>query len=678
MKATRWMRRLSLALLLQLLLAGLPLSSTQLVPLAGAATTTDARGNQTSYGYDSKGNLTGITPPAPLGAISISPDSLSRVHTRTDGKNQTTTYTYDPIDRVTNIAYADSTSIGYAYDGAGNRTSMTDGTGTTTWAYDPQNRQTSKSSPQAGNFTYGYDAIGNLTTLAGAAGTTTYGYNNLNELTSLLDWDSTTTTFGYDANHHRTSTSYPNGVVMTTSYDNSQRIASIVSAKSGSTLTSFAYSYTNPANNHDAMLEYGETENDPTYNNTTTSGYDAVNRLTDFKISGSISHEYQYQYDGNGNRTSQTETVNGTPNTTTYSYNNANEITSAGPLAYSFDANGNELGSTLSGSSVLSFTYNAKNQTTNITGNNTTDPNNNQDMAYTGPAQAERLTAGVRSFTYSGVGMYQETNSTSYTESTALVGGGTVSQSVPQGTVTFTHDPSGQLIGEILPGGTKNYYLLDGHNSVRALVDSNGTVQAQYVYCPGGNVVGQSPTSAPFNPWRQGSGYKNDDSGTQMGYALEIGDKTIDRPNEMGYQFDWSLGLATGPGSSEFGMLAFQASPGEVFPFSLGQCTIIALGEQCGLQTGPSGDAPVEVTGQTTTSFTFTALPGHFDNPGSTITFSLYQLLGHVFLEQTAVWVIHNAWDEVREHATVPLAYVNWRQQAANLTNLLNAAGLVQ
>ena len=60
------------------------------------ATSTDARGNSTSYGYDTHGNLTSITPPSPLGAVSISPDSLSRVHSRTDGKSQTTTYTYDP------------------------------------------------------------------------------------------------------------------------------------------------------------------------------------------------------------------------------------------------------------------------------------------------------------------------------------------------------------------------------------------------------------------------------------------------------------------------------------------------------------------------------------------------------------------------------------------------------
>ena len=61
----------------------------------------------------------------------------------------------------------------------------------------------------------------------GAAGTTNYSYNTLNDLATLTDFDLTQTTFGYDANHHRTTTTYPNGVVMTTSYDNSQRVSSI-------------------------------------------------------------------------------------------------------------------------------------------------------------------------------------------------------------------------------------------------------------------------------------------------------------------------------------------------------------------------------------------------------------------------------------------------------------------
>jgi len=161
---------------------------------------------------------------------------------------------------------------------------MTDGTGTTTWGYDALNRQASKTSPQAGNFTYTYDAASNLKTLVGAAGTTSYGYNTLNELNSLTDFDSTQTTFGYDANHHRTTTSYPNGVVMTSSYDNSQRIASIVSAKGGTNLTGLSYSYTNPSTNKDAMLQYSET--DSVNGRTSAMTYDVVNRLTEFKISG--------------------------------------------------------------------------------------------------------------------------------------------------------------------------------------------------------------------------------------------------------------------------------------------------------------------------------------------------------------------------------------------------------
>jgi YD repeat-containing protein len=61
---------------------------------------------------------------------------------------QQTSYTYDSLDRVTKITYADTSAISYGYDADGNRTSMADQTGTTTWTYDAQNRQTGKTSPR--------------------------------------------------------------------------------------------------------------------------------------------------------------------------------------------------------------------------------------------------------------------------------------------------------------------------------------------------------------------------------------------------------------------------------------------------------------------------------------------------------------------------------------------------
>lgn len=60
--------------------------------------------------------------------------------------------------------------------------------------------------------------------------------------------------------------------------------------------------------------------------------------------------DYQYTYDGAGNRL--TQTVNGT--TTSYTYNNANELTSDGSTTYNYDANGNLTGN----GAGLSLSYN--------------------------------------------------------------------------------------------------------------------------------------------------------------------------------------------------------------------------------------------------------------------------------------------------------------------------------
>src|SRR5438270_458324 len=81
-------------------------------------------GGTTSYAYDSNGNLTSVTPPSPLGAITITNDPLSRTSTITDGKSQKTTLSYDALDRLTQVLYNGATTctpnngncISYSYD----------------------------------------------------------------------------------------------------------------------------------------------------------------------------------------------------------------------------------------------------------------------------------------------------------------------------------------------------------------------------------------------------------------------------------------------------------------------------------------------------------------------------------------------------------------------------------
>lgn len=66
---------------------------------------TDGRGRTTSYKYDVRGNLSKVTPPAPLGSTTYTYDVVNRLKTVTDGLVDTTTYSYDIRDRIVRVEY---------------------------------------------------------------------------------------------------------------------------------------------------------------------------------------------------------------------------------------------------------------------------------------------------------------------------------------------------------------------------------------------------------------------------------------------------------------------------------------------------------------------------------------------------------------------------------------------
>jgi YD repeat-containing protein len=111
-------------------------------------------------------------------------------------------------------------------------------------------------------------------------------------------------TLGCDNNNNRTSITYPNNVLtVTQGYDTSQRLTSIVGKNGGgTTLTSFSYSYTNPATGNDTALRYSVTDN--VGDTVTAYSYDVLNRLGEAqtKLGGTVTADDQYTYDGNGNR----------------------------------------------------------------------------------------------------------------------------------------------------------------------------------------------------------------------------------------------------------------------------------------------------------------------------------------------------------------------------------------
>ena len=470
----------------------------------------NGNGATTGYGYDSNGNRTSVTPPSPAGGTTMTVDALSRVLSVIDGKGQKTTYSYDTLDRVTQILFNGATTctpsngkcISYAYDLDGNRQSMTDQSGTTTYYYDALNRVTTESLPDttsvcAGSspsgLTYSYDGVGNLLTYCDSGGTTTYAYDPDNRLLSIAEpggscgsTPTLCTTFGYNADGNRTTITFPGGATQTTGFDNAQNVSSVVGKSStGTTLTSFAYTYANGAN--DTPLVQTATENDPVASNTYTYAYDALNRLTGASVTSGTGTAYSYTYDPDNNMLTRTA---GSV-TTTYADNSADQLcwayvgTSSNPCAttptgattYGFDANGNESGS----SAGASFSYNPKNQTTSITYGGTTLSN----LGYSDTGQQQRITAGSTNFdnNSAGVGISTTAGSSTY----------------------FLRDDQGTVLGERV--GSAHYYFLTDHlGSVVAVISGDGqTVADRHGYDPYGNLTYASGSVA--NPFGYAGGY---------------------------------------------------------------------------------------------------------------------------------------------------------------------------
>lgn len=101
----------------------------------------------------------------------------TKVTDSTVGGTGAPTYSYDEANRLTNATYWDGSTQAYAYDAAGNRSSMVAGATTTPYAYDAAGRLLS-----AGATTYTYDNDGNRTSATTSGATTTYSYDQADRL----------------------------------------------------------------------------------------------------------------------------------------------------------------------------------------------------------------------------------------------------------------------------------------------------------------------------------------------------------------------------------------------------------------------------------------------------------------------------------------------------------------
>jgi RHS repeat-associated protein len=310
---------------------------------------TDPKGNVTTYTYNGFGEV--ITQSSPnTGTTTYTYDAVGNRITQTDARNITVTYTYDALNRLTGIAYPDSTEdVTYTYDqtaggnyGIGRLTQIDDHSGSTQYQYDRRGNivqvtTTIDVSGQSRVFTtgYAYDLADNLMQITYPdARTVDYTRNSIGQIVEVETTFNSQTqtladTIGYQPFGPLSGLTYGNNLVQNRVYDLDSRLDTVSTAG----IQSLDYGY-------DLNSNIDEIDNLIDTNQSQSYVYDLLDRLSE--ADGGYG-EYDYSYDGVGNRL--TEVLDSQVENYTYALNSQRLLERVIPaqagIQYQYDNTGN-------------------------------------------------------------------------------------------------------------------------------------------------------------------------------------------------------------------------------------------------------------------------------------------------------------------------------------------------
>jgi RHS repeat-associated protein len=471
----------------------------------GGATSSSQYRNR-SFVYDSAERLTSETTPEQgtitytyvNGGGGLCSGNLTAPCARTDARGVTATYSYDTLGRLTGKTYSDATpTISYSYDqsgaygltianGAGERTSMADGTGTSAWSYDTMGRVVAEKRTIGGvtkSAGYSYNVDGTMATLTDYAGNTLdYGYGSRSQLLSVTDAGTglgLVSAVTYTPVGTMTGGRLGNGAVMANSYNPRVQPVSLGAAVSGTAVFGLGFSYGTSGHDNGNIMGVTNALNGA---RSQSFGYDQLNRISTAQA-GSLWGN-SYAYDNWGNLLTKTPLSGLTGESVSMSAGVTNQV-SVGSAAY------------------------------DAAGNMTTD---NTGETYNYDAEGRISATGGYNYYYNGDGVrvakvdgsagriYWPDESGESLNETDL-SGGTVARNVYWGGTQIARQDS---------GGNWTYLLHDQLGSTRMALNASGGVVYDVDYYPFGTVAYSSGSSTNLYGF---TGYETDaESGTD--YAV--------------------------------------------------------------------------------------------------------------------------------------------------------------
>ncbi|MBD3550590.1 RHS repeat protein, partial [Streptomyces sp. SP18CM02] len=106
-------------------------------------------------------------------------DDLGRVSSAKDARGNPLTYAYDHRDRVKKVDSSKYQAVTYEYDGDGNLTQRSDGTGVIKYDIDPLSSETVRTLQNGSQTVLAYTPAGNVDTYQDPAGLTDYTWNKV-------------------------------------------------------------------------------------------------------------------------------------------------------------------------------------------------------------------------------------------------------------------------------------------------------------------------------------------------------------------------------------------------------------------------------------------------------------------------------------------------------------------